>query len=106
MLAVLLFEQAPLRLLLGGSSQEAVFAAAEKFIGGCVDPLVSTQLFNGETTYVDNTSIKWDGLDTVPALKMLQQLVNRQGVAASVVEMRGKLSFFSRSQLEMACGEL
>ncbi len=100
-------ERAELQLLLGGSGKEAVHAAADMLVNASVDQLVSAQLFNGDTTYVDPTNKKLDELKHLPALEMLQHLVDRRGAEAlALVEMRGKSPFFSRSQLEMACGTL
>ncbi|MBX9448652.1 MAG: hypothetical protein KL787_02555 [Taibaiella sp.] len=75
--------------------------------GVCLKQFVSMQLFNGETTYVDPQGRQWIELEKLPWLKELQRLVWHEGEVAEVlVRMRGTHVLFTRSQLEMACGEI
>lgn len=73
--------------------------------GAFMRPLVSTQLFNGETTFVPQRGdARWEDVRRAPALVQLASLAGGHAPAAeALVDMRGKASFFLRSQLERAC---
>lgn len=73
--------------------------------GAFMPQLVSAQLFNGETTYVpQRADAQWADVRQAPALLKLASLAGGHAPAAeALVDMRGKASFFLRSQLERAC---
>lgn len=75
-------------------------------LSDCMRQLVSAQLFNGETTYIEPRGRQYGELEELPWLKELHRLVHRQEEAAeALVRMRGKQSLYSRSQLELACSK-
>jgi hypothetical protein len=94
----------PLAVKLSRSGQPS---GGELAGGELLQQLVSLQLFNGETTYVDHGQAglqPWEVLRELPQLRQLRTLVKEHGAAAeAVVAMRGKQVLFSRSQLERAC---
>lgn len=101
----------PLRLAtalrgVGGDGWSAPGALEGALRSGAFMPqLVSAQLFNGETTYVpQRADAQWADVRQAPALLELASLAGGHAPAAeALVDMRGKASFFLRSQLERAC---
>jgi hypothetical protein len=103
---------APLRLaapVVAGGSMAAGggLLEAELQQGGFMPQLVSLQLWNGETTYINKCLPPdggWEALRQEPQLQQLHPMVCGQGaLAEALVCMRGKQPFYSLSQLERAC---
>ncbi|GAB4822814.1 hypothetical protein N2152v2_009860 [Parachlorella kessleri] len=79
---------------------------ADDVAGSFLPPLVSLQLFDGTTMYVDPRvhGSEWEAVRALPPLLALHELVGGHKVAAeALVRMRGKEVHFARSHLELAC---
>jgi hypothetical protein len=101
---------APLRLaapVFAGSSLAAGggLLEAELQQGGFMPQLVSLQLWNGETTYIDKCLPPDGGWEALrQELQQLHSMVcGHDALAEALVCMRGKQPFYSLSQLERAC---
>ena len=96
----------PARLAVGLGTGHAQLLAGLSG-GTLMQQLVSLQLFNGGTTYVDaagQSQAQWEALKELPQMRQLRALVQGRGaVAEALVGMRGKGVLLSRSQLELAC---